>query len=174
MVELKQTKTIYAMKAIKKDPHAEDDQLDRVRTEKLVLETASGHPFLVGLHSCFQTPSRLIFVMEMALGGDLLRHMEVFLRLPEGHARFYTAEIVLALNFLHGKGIVYRDLKLDNVLLDHEGHIKLADFGMCKAGIKPGVTTNSFCGTPCYIAPEVLKDEDYGFSVDWWSLGKSN
>ncbi|XP_075169184.1 protein kinase C iota type isoform X8 [Haematobia irritans] len=171
MVELKKTRRIYAMKVIKKALVTDDEDIDWVQTEKHVFETASNHPFLVGLHSCFQTPSRLFFVIEFVRGGDLMYHMQRQRRLPEEHARFYAAEISLALNFLHEKGIIYRDLKLDNVLLDHEGHIKLTDYGMCKEGIRQGDTTSTFCGTPNYIAPEILRGEDYGFSVDWWALG---
>ncbi|KAH9634294.1 hypothetical protein HF086_011554 [Spodoptera exigua] len=158
MVELKRTKRVYAMKVIKKALVTDDEDIDWVQTEKHVFETASNHPFLVGLHSCFQTPSRLF-------------HMQRQRRLPEEHARFYAAEISLALHFLHERGVIYRDLKLDNVLLDHEGHIKLTDYGMCKEGVRPGDTTSTFCGTPNYIAPEILRGEEYGFSVDWWALG---
>jgi len=171
MVELKSTKRIYAMKVIKKELVTDDEDIDWVQTEKHVFETASNHPFLVGLHSCFQTASRLFFVIEFVRGGDLMFHMQRQRRLPEEHARFYSAEICLALNFLHERGIIYRDLKLDNVLLDHEGHIKLTDYGMCKEGIRTGDTTSTFCGTPNYIAPEILRGEDYSFSVDWWALG---
>ncbi|XP_059084912.1 atypical protein kinase C-like [Tigriopus californicus] len=171
MVELKKTNRIYAMKVIKKELVTDDEDIDWVQTEKHVFETATNHPFLVGLHSCFQTPSRLFFVIEFVRGGDLMFHMQRQRRLPEEHARFYSAEICLALNFLHERGIIYRDLKLDNVLLDHEGHIKLTDYGMCKEGIKGGDTTSTFCGTPNYIAPEILRGEDYAFSVDWWALG---
>lgn len=171
MVELKTTKRIYAMKVIKKELVTEDEDIDWVQTEKHVFETASNYPFLVGLHSCFQTPSRLFFVIEFVRGGDLMFHMQRQRRLPETHARFYAAEISLALNFLHERGIIYRDLKLDNVLLDHDGHIKLTDYGMCKEGIRQGDTTSTFCGTPNYIAPEILCGNDYDFSVDWWALG---
>ncbi|XP_041982039.1 atypical protein kinase C isoform X3 [Aricia agestis] len=171
MVELKRTRRVYAMKVIKKALVTDDEDIDWVQTEKHVFETASNHPFLVGLHSCFQTPSRLFFVIEFVRGGDLMFHMQRQRRLPEEHARFYAAEISLALHFLHERGVIYRDLKLDNVLLDHEGHIKLTDYGMCKEGVRPGDTTSTFCGTPNYIAPEILRGEEYGFSVDWWALG---
>ncbi|CAG5033519.1 unnamed protein product [Parnassius apollo] len=171
MVELKRTKRVYAMKVIKKALVTDDEDIDWVQTEKHVFETASNHPFLVGLHSCFQTPSRLFFVIEFVRGGDLMFHMQRQRRLPEEHARFYAAEISLALHFLHERGVIYRDLKLDNVLLDHDGHIKLTDYGMCKEGVRPGDTTSTFCGTPNYIAPEILRGEEYGFSVDWWALG---
>ncbi|XP_058858701.1 protein kinase C zeta type isoform X2 [Acipenser ruthenus] len=171
LVRLKKNEQIYAMKVVKKELVHDDEDIDWVQTEKHVFEQASNNPFLVGLHSCFQTESRLFLVIEYVNGGDLMFHMQRQRKLPEEHARFYAAEICIALNFLHEKGIIYRDLKLDNVLLDYEGHIKLTDYGMCKEGIRPGDTTSTFCGTPNYIAPEILRGEDYGFSVDWWALG---
>lgn len=173
MVELKKTKRIYAMKVIKKEMFVgnENEDIDWVQTEKSVFERASNYPFLVGLHSCFQNESRLFFVIEFVRGGDLMYHMQRKRRLSEPEAQFYAAEISLALDFLHTREIIYRDLKLDNVLLDHEGHIKLTDYGMCKDGIKKGDKTSTFCGTPNYISPELLRAEEYDFSVDWWALG---
>uniref|UniRef100_A0A671PSM9 protein kinase C n=1 Tax=Sinocyclocheilus anshuiensis TaxID=1608454 RepID=A0A671PSM9_9TELE len=171
LVRLKKNEQIYAMKVVKKELVHDDEDIDWVQTEKHVFEQASTNPFLVGLHSCFQTESRLFLVIEYVNGGDLMFHMQKQRKLPEEHARFYAAEICIALNFLHEKGIIYRDLKLDNVLLDQDGHIKITDYGMCKEGIRPGDTTSTFCGTPNYIAPEILRGEDYGFSVDWWALG---
>jgi serine/threonine protein kinase len=171
LVEYKKTNKCYAMKVIKKSMVNDDEDIDWVQTEKHVFEQATNHPFLVGLHSCFQTESRLFFVIEYLCGGDLMYHMQRKRKLPEDHARFYAAEIILALDFLHSKGIIYRDLKLDNVLLDKEGHVKLTDYGMCKEGLKFGEQTSTFCGTPNYIAPEMLRGESYDFSVDWWALG---
>ncbi|XP_058408666.1 protein kinase C zeta type isoform X2 [Diceros bicornis minor] len=171
LVRLKKNDQIYAMKVVKKELVHDDEDIDWVQTEKHVFEQASSNPFLVGLHSCFQTTSRLFLVIEYVNGGDLMFHMQRQRKLPEEHARFYAAEICVALNFLHERGIIYRDLKLDNVLLDADGHIKLTDYGMCKEGLGPGDTTSTFCGTPNYIAPEILRGEEYGFSVDWWALG---
>ncbi|KAI6180733.1 Protein kinase C [Aphelenchoides besseyi] len=169
--EHRSTHEIYAIKIIKKVNCIEEDDLEWIHTEKSVFETASNHPFLVGMHSCFQSESRLFFVIEFIPGGDLMYHMQQSTRLEEGHARFYSAEIILALHFLHSRNIIYRDLKLDNVLLDRLGHIKLTDFGMCKENIGPGDMTSTFCGTPNYIAPEILRGEEYGYSVDFWALG---
>ncbi|KAF6345426.1 protein kinase C zeta [Rhinolophus ferrumequinum] len=171
LVRLKKNDQVYAMKVVKKELVHDDEDIDWVQTEKHVFEQASSNPFLVGLHSCFQTTSRLFLVIEYVNGGDLMFHMQRQRKLPEEHARFYAAEICIALNFLHDRGIIYRDLKLDNVLLDADGHIKLTDYGMCKEGLGPGDTTSTFCGTPNYIAPEILRGEEYGFSVDWWALG---
>ncbi|XP_029433745.1 protein kinase C zeta type isoform X1 [Rhinatrema bivittatum] len=171
LVRLKKNNEVYAMKVVKKELVHDDEDIDWVQTEKHVFEQASSNPFLVGLHSCFQTASRLFLVIEYVNGGDLMFHMQRQRKLPEEHARFYAAEICIALNFLHERGIIYRDLKLDNVLLDADGHIKLTDYGMCKEGLGPGDTTSTFCGTPNYIAPEILRGEEYGFSVDWWALG---
>ncbi|VDM61778.1 unnamed protein product, partial [Angiostrongylus costaricensis] len=117
----------------------------------------------------FQTADRLCFVMEFAIGGDLYYHLNQ--GFSEPRTRFYGAEIVLALGYLHANNIVYRDLKLENLLLDKDGHIKIADFGLCKEEISFGDKTSTFCGTPEYLAPEVLEDNDYGRSVDWWGVG---
>lgn len=115
MVELRRTGRIYAMKVIKKALVTDDEDIDWVQTEKHVFETASNHPFLVGLHSCFQTPSRLFFVIEFVRGGDLMFHMQRQRRLPEEHARFYAAEISLALNFLHEKVLDLTQLSMVNM-----------------------------------------------------------
>ena len=171
MAELKRDKQLYAIKVIKKQVVLEDEDIEWLQTEKNVFEIASNNHFLVGLHSCFQTPSRLYFVMELVQGGDLMFHMQKKKKLPEYHAMFYSAEVALALRFLHRNGIIYRDIKLDNVLLANDGHIKLTDYGMCKQGIKGDEKASTFCGTPNYMAPELLQNQDYSFSVDWWALG---
>ncbi|NXV84867.1 PKN2 kinase, partial [Calonectris borealis] len=172
LAQYKPTGKLYAIKALKKKDIIRRDEIDSLNCEKRIFEVvnSSDHPFLVNMFACFQTPHHACFVMEYTPGGDLMMHIheDVF---PEHMAQFYTACVVLGLQFLHEKKIVYRDLKLDNLLLDAEGFVKIADFGLCKEGIGFGDRTNTFCGTPEFLAPEVLTDISYTRAVDWWGLG---
>jgi protein-serine/threonine kinase len=129
-------------------------------------------PFIVGLKFSFQTPTDLYLVTDYMSGGELFWHLQKEGRFDEKRAKFYIAELILALQHLHMHDIVYRDLKPENILLDANGHIALCDFGLSKANLTKNATTNTFCGTTEYLAPEVLLDEaGYTKMVDFWSLG---
>ncbi|KAI4904092.1 hypothetical protein NFI96_017557 [Prochilodus magdalenae] len=171
LVKERVTGKYYAMKILRKDVIVAKDEVAHTLTENRVLQS-SKHPFLTGLKHSFQTNDRLCFVMEYANGGELFFHLSRDRVFSEERARFYGAEIVSALDYLHSeKKVVYRDLKLENLMLDKDGHIKITDFGLCKEGITEEATMKTFCGTPEYLAPEVLEDNDYGRAVDWWGLG---
>ncbi|XP_044588157.1 RAC-gamma serine/threonine-protein kinase-like isoform X1 [Cotesia glomerata] len=166
----KATGHLYAIKILRKEVIIRKDEVAHTLTESRVLRTTN-HPFLISLKYSFQTADRLCFVMEYVNGGELFCHLSQSRTFSEDRTRFYGAEIISALSYLHSNGIIYRDLKLENLLLDKDGHIKIADFGLCKEDITYGRTTKTFCGTPEYLAPEVLEDNDYGRAVDWWGVG---
>uniref|UniRef100_A0A8C2L8I6 protein kinase C n=1 Tax=Cyprinus carpio TaxID=7962 RepID=A0A8C2L8I6_CYPCA len=172
LAEFRRTGKLSAIKALKKGDVVTRDEVDSLMCEKRIFETinVSRHPFLVNLYGCFQTPDHVCFVMEYSPGGDLMTHIHnnVF---SERQTRFYSACVLLGLEFLHQNRIVYRDLKLDNLLMDSDGFVRIADFGLCKEGMGHGDRTSTFCGTPEFLAPEVLTDSTYTRAVDWWGLG---
>ena len=172
LAETKTTKQLYAIKVLKKEFIIENDEVESIRSEKRVFLIANKerHPFLLNLHACFQTETRVYFVMEYISGGDLMLHIQRG-QFGTKRAQFYAAEVCLALKYFHENGVIYRDLKLDNIMLTLDGHIKVADYGLCKEDMWYGSTTSTFCGTPEFMAPEILLDKKYGRAVDWWAFG---
>ena len=173
-VRKKDTKRIYAMKVLQKKVIVQKKEVAHTVGERniLVRTATADSPFIVGLKFSFQTPTDLYLVTDYMSGGELFWHLQKEGRFDEQRAKFYIAELILALEHLHKHDIVYRDLKPENILLDANGHIALCDFGLSKANLTKNATTNTFCGTTEYLAPEVLLDEaGYTKMVDFWSLG---
>lgn len=168
----KNTGRLCAVKVLKKDHIIQNHDIESARAEKKVfmLATMAKHPFLTNLYCSFQTENRIYFAMEFIGGGDLMWHVQNQ-RLSVRRAKFYAAEVLLALKYFHDNGVIYRDLKLENILLTPEGHIKIADYGLCKDEMWHGCKTSTFCGTPEFMAPEILKEQDYTKAVDWWAFG---
>nr|XP_020474444.1 serine/threonine-protein kinase N2-like isoform X2 [Monopterus albus] len=172
LAEYKKSGKLYAIKALKKGDIVTRDEVDSLVCEKRIFEVinTSKHPFLVNLYGCFQTTDHVCFVMAYSPGGDLMTHIHTSI-FTEKQTQFYSSCVLLGLEFLHRNKIVYRDLKLDNLLMDADGFVRIADFGLCKEGMGHGDRTSTFCGTPEFLAPEVLTDSNYTRSVDWWGLG---
>ena len=120
----------------------------------------------------FQKSYRIYFIMDFIQGGELFRHLSEMRRFPESKVKFYAAQIALALGYLHDSNIIYRDLKPDNILLDQDGYIMLADFGLAKIIDQQDTEdSNSFCGTPEYLSPEMIVGSGHDQTLDWWALG---
>ncbi|KAK2955856.1 putative protein kinase [Blattamonas nauphoetae] len=176
-VKKKSDDRIYAMKVLRKYELYQRNQNFHTLTERTILATIH-HSFMPTLYYTFQTPYKLYLIIDYANGGEMFFHLRRAGSFPEILATFYIAEICLVLAHLHKNNIVYRDLKPENVLIDSEGHILLTDYGLSKIGVtavggydSEGFTTKTFCGTPEYLAPEILRGIPHGKAVDWWSVG---
>ncbi|KAF3187354.1 serine/threonine protein kinase psk1 [Orbilia oligospora] len=171
LVRHRATGRLYAQKQLKKASiKVHKRMIEQTKNERTILESVR-HPFVVKLFYAFQDHQKLYLILEYAQGGELFNYLAAERIFPEDTAAFYTAEIILALDHLHRNvGVVYRDLKPENCLLDSQGHLLLTDFGLSKVA-EDGARCKSLSGTPEYMAPEVLEGKTYGFEVDWWSLG---
>ncbi|KAJ4474428.1 kinase-like domain-containing protein [Lentinula aciculospora] len=170
-VRKKDTQRIYALKTIRKAHIAQrPGEITHILAERTVLALVNS-PFIVPLKFSFQNPDKLYLVMSFVNGGELFYHLQREGKFDQDRSRFYAAELLVALEHLHGFNVVYRDLKPENILLDYTGHIALCDFGLCKLNMSETEKTNTFCGTPEYIAPELLESQGYTKTVDWWTLG---
>ncbi|KAL5504660.1 TPK2 [Sanghuangporus vaninii] len=167
LVRSKHNLRFYAIKVLNKDKVVRTKQVQHTNNERALLEVTM-HPFIVNLWGTFQDSRNLYMVMDFVPGGELFTLLRRSNRFPDPVAKFYAAEVALALNHLHTMNIIYRDLKPENVLLNHDGHIKIADFGFAK--LCPNMTW-TLCGTPDYLAPEIVQQQRYNKSVDWYALG---
>ena len=163
----------YAMKVLKKEVLEKRNQRVHTQAEREILEGTRDHPFIVQMRFAFQTQDKLYMVLDFMAGGELFFHLRKSGRFTEDRARFYIAEILLAMEFIHEQNVIYRDLKPENVLLDEDGHVCITDFGLSKTGLEgnSGDKAFTFCGTPEYLAPEIIKGVGHGKEVDFWSLG---
>ena len=169
LAELKQTKVLYAIKSIRKDVLLEYDQVNNTKLEKDILFSCD-HPFLVGMDYLFQSQLRLYFIMPFVKGGELYKVFQKQKRFTEEIVKFYAAQIAMAIGYLHQQGIAHRDLKLENILIDSDGYLKIIDYGLAKM-IGQEELSMSFCGTPEYLAPEMVNRTGHDKNVDWWALG---
>jgi len=170
LVRSKQNSELYALKALQKDMIRRREQISHTKTERVILEKMN-NPFIVSLKYAFQTEENLYLVTEFLQGGELFYHLRKERKFSEEKMRFYTCQIILAIEYLHKHKIIYRDLKPENILIDQEGNIKLTDFGLSKIINNENNRAYTICGTPEYLAPEILMQKGYDKSVDWWSLG---
>ncbi|KAI8387511.1 kinase-like domain-containing protein [Blakeslea trispora] len=157
----------YAMKVLKKSEVVRLKQVEHLMSEKQILSSVR-FPFIVDLFCTFQDETNLYMLLEYVVGGELFTHLRRAGRFTNDMTRFYASEIVLAIEYLHSKDIIYRDLKPENLLIDHQGHIKITDFGFAKKVVD---RTWTLCGTPEYLAPEIIQSKGHGKAVDWWALG---
>ncbi|GAO48730.1 hypothetical protein G7K_2900-t1 [Saitoella complicata NRRL Y-17804] len=167
LVQSRHNKRFYAIKVLKKQQVVKMKQVEHTNDERSMLQRVK-HPFLITLWGTFQDSRNLYMVMDFIEGGELFSLLRKSQRFPDPVAKFYAAEVALALDYLHSLNIIYRDLKPENLLLDRQGHIKITDFGFAK---EVRDITWTLCGTPDYLAPEVVASKGYNKSVDWWSLG---
>ncbi|KAJ8099323.1 kinase-like domain-containing protein [Lipomyces tetrasporus] len=167
LVRSKYNRLYYAIKVLKKAQVVHMKQIEHTNDERRMLKLVD-HPFLIRIWGTFQDSHSLFMVMDYIEGGELFSLLRRSQRFPNPVAKFYAAQVTLALEYLHSHNIIYRDLKPENILLDRKGHIRITDFGFAKE--VPDVTY-TMCGTPDYIAPEVIARKAYNKSVDWWSLG---
>jgi len=161
---------IFAMKVLKKSVIAAKGQVEHTKSERDILFEVR-HPFVVFLRFAFQSDEKLYLITDFYSGGSLFYHLRKSRAFSETRAKFYAAELLLALGHLHSHQIIYRDLKLENILMDGKGHVALTDFGLSKQHVQSNDAASTFCGTAEYIAPELLKGKRYGAAVDWWSFG---
>ena len=169
LAQKKETKKYFAIKILMKKKIVEMDQMEHTKAEKMILQHIN-HPFLVGLDYAFQTDEKLYFVLQFMQGGELFQHLRKQKRFSEQQAKFYAACITLGIGHLHNKNYIYRDLKLENLLLDDKGYVMLTDFGLAKF-ITTESKAHTFCGTPEYLAPEVILGKGHNRPADWWALG---